>query len=649
MIVIGGSGMRNREKEILNYILKHDEASIDVLMSKFSISRRTLYYDISRINTLLKPYGELVNSNHAFHFIGEQQYAEHLVLGNMRLNNEQYLHYEMRYVKILQEIFLETFVDRQSLASIMLVSESTVIQTIQRMKIDLLEEGIELYFDNGYRLRGNEYAIRMKFLALNIRYPVEDLIIKNSVYQFVSDAGIELVAFSNDLLVHYIQFAYSRLRQGLQIKDYKGLEEAASYSYFSDMKGLLKDAPNAEHVFLSAYIRSLPNHKSVGTDKALAQELILAIEQKAMIHFRDKQECINHLSRHLSSSYYRIKFQFPVSNPILEDIRFKYTFLFRLIKHIFQNTEALSALKNIRDAEIAFLVSYVGAYIDKDALTQLKRQRVYITCPNGITLAKSIQYQIEYYFPNVEIMGVISFSELANFIACEDEWVISTVDIPQLKNVITVSPILKGNDIERINETIFDGEIQDYRFHMADIIEIIKKHGSVHNEEGLIKDLMVYQRKLNIKKGGQYMLKDLITSENVNIVDSVESWEDAIKLTAQPLLKNKDIEQRYVQAMIDNVNQYGPYIVLADYFALPHSRPEDGVNQLSMSLLVVKNGFDMLGKQVKVVVVLAATDNHKHLKALASLTELFAEEDNIHGITQSADVKSIIGIVEKYS
>ena len=55
------------------------------------------------------------------------------------------------------------------------------------------------------------------------------------------------------------------------------------------------------------------------------------------------------------------------------------------------------------------------------------------------------------------------------------------------------------------------------------------------------------------------------------------SWEEAIRLTAQPLLTKGKIKESYIQAMIDKVKEYGPFINIGEYLALPHARPEEGV------------------------------------------------------------------------
>lgn len=80
--------------------------------------------------------------------------------------------------------------------------------------------------------------------------------------------------------------------------------------------------------------------------------------------------------------------------------------------------------------------------------------------------------------------------------------------------------------------------------------------------------------------------------------------------------------------MIQSVNDYGPYMVIADYFALLHARPGEGVNQQSMSLLVIKEPVDMLGKPVKIFMVLAAEDNQSHLDSLQKIMAIFMEPKN---------------------
>ncbi|CAM5545733.1 Ascorbate-specific PTS system EIIA component OS=Lysinibacillus sphaericus OX=1421 GN=LS41612_15885 PE=4 SV=1 [Lysinibacillus sphaericus] len=84
------------------------------------------------------------------------------------------------------------------------------------------------------------------------------------------------------------------------------------------------------------------------------------------------------------------------------------------------------------------------------------------------------------------------------------------------------------------------------------------------------------------------MLTELLQSETIQITNEVANWQDAIRIAASPLLQQNKIEKRYIQAMIDSIEHHGPYVVLTPKVAIPHARPSDGVNELSMSLLVLQ-------------------------------------------------------------
>lgn len=126
------------------------------------------------------------------------------------------------------------------------------------------------------------------------------------------------------------------------------------------------------------------------------------------------------------------------------------------------------------------------------------------------------------------------------------------------------------------------------------------------------------------------MLKEFLKG-NMTIVENVSSWEEALKIGAKSLVDNKNIEERYVQAIIDNVYKYGPYIVLTDGVAMPHSRPEEGVLKKGMSFLKVKNGVDFYQTEGKVYLffTLAAENADGHQDAIAELAEFLGDDEKL--------------------
>ena len=114
------------------------------------------------------------------------------------------------------------------------------------------------------------------------------------------------------------------------------------------------------------------------------------------------------------------------------------------------------------------------------------------------------------------------------------------------------------------------------------------------------------------------MLKEML-KEKIQIIEDAENWEEAIKISAKPLLDNNNIEYRYVDSIINNIYKYGAYIVLVDGAAMAHSRPEDGVIKMGMSFLKIKNGIDFYKTENKVYLffTLAAEDSSSHQDAMS--------------------------------
>ncbi|EKV57656.1 PTS sugar transporter subunit IIA [Brachyspira hampsonii] len=126
------------------------------------------------------------------------------------------------------------------------------------------------------------------------------------------------------------------------------------------------------------------------------------------------------------------------------------------------------------------------------------------------------------------------------------------------------------------------------------------------------------------------MLKEFLKG-NIKIVESVSNWEEALKIGARSLVDNGNIEEKYIQAIIDDVYKYGPYIVLTEGAAMPHSRPENGVLKKGMSFLKVKNGVDFYKTDEKVYLffTLAAENADGHQEAISELAEFLSNNEKL--------------------
>ena len=138
------------------------------------------------------------------------------------------------------------------------------------------------------------------------------------------------------------------------------------------------------------------------------------------------------------------------------------------------------------------------------------------------------------------------------------------------------------------------------------------------------------------------MIKDILSDDNIQLNIKPDSWKEAIEESAQPLLDKKVIEDKYVHAMINSVKEFGPYIVFGNGLALAHARPEDGVNELGLSVATLNTPIDFGNEgndYAEVVFCLAAVDSYSHLNIIKSLVGLLDEEDKLNQLKKSKDIE----------
>lgn len=135
----------------------------------------------------------------------------------------------------------------------------------------------------------------------------------------------------------------------------------------------------------------------------------------------------------------------------------------------------------------------------------------------------------------------------------------------------------------------------------------------------------------------------LLKQENVQICESADDWQDAIRISVQPLEQGGYVESCYKDEIIENVEKLGPYIVIAEDIALPHARPEQGVIGTQISITLFRQGVQFKGRDTtaRLFVTLAAKDNNEHLEALSQISELLSNEEVVNQILAAPDAQTL--------
>lgn len=150
------------------------------------------------------------------------------------------------------------------------------------------------------------------------------------------------------------------------------------------------------------------------------------------------------------------------------------------------------------------------------------------------------------------------------------------------------------------------------------------------------------------------LLKQIVDNNHFLFVDEFPSWQDSIYGAAKPFLDDGTVEKAYLDKIIENVNEFGPYFVIMPDVAMPHSTLGGvGVNKTAIGFCKVKKPvvFDPADetKNARLFFTLAAVDNDKHLKNMQMLSEMLMKDGIIEDLLSAETKEDLLDIDKKYS
>lgn len=149
------------------------------------------------------------------------------------------------------------------------------------------------------------------------------------------------------------------------------------------------------------------------------------------------------------------------------------------------------------------------------------------------------------------------------------------------------------------------------------------------------------------------MLKEIVANNRCTFQEKFDHWEDAIRSSYEPLLKEKIVEDVYVNAVIDCVNKYGPYIVIVPGIAMPHSTEgAAGCNGTAVSFMKVDESVDFdpedPDKKAQLFFSLAAVDHEKHIENIQQLMDTLMNEEIVDALLKVKNFEDLKNVAETY-
>lgn len=147
------------------------------------------------------------------------------------------------------------------------------------------------------------------------------------------------------------------------------------------------------------------------------------------------------------------------------------------------------------------------------------------------------------------------------------------------------------------------------------------------------------------------MLDQLLSEENIRVREECQDWQAVVDRGAGILLEQGCIEYEYVSRIKDYLEEHGPYMVIAPGVVLLHARPEDGVNDVCMSLMTLKHPVAFGHAQndpVDIVITFATLDSEMHVQALSQMMQLLSDEACLRKLREAKEATEVLRIIQPF-
>ncbi len=149
------------------------------------------------------------------------------------------------------------------------------------------------------------------------------------------------------------------------------------------------------------------------------------------------------------------------------------------------------------------------------------------------------------------------------------------------------------------------------------------------------------------------MLKEFVEQKHYKFAQKASDWKEAVRMSCESLEADGTVDDTYKEVIIECVEKYGPYIVIAPMVAMPHSQENaKGVAKTAIGFMKLEEpvSFDPEDpeKDAKVFFTLASCNSEQHLANMAKLADMLMNEDLMEELMDAKTPEDLLALQAKY-
>ncbi|MDD4369812.1 MAG: PTS sugar transporter subunit IIA [Anaerostipes sp.] len=692
--------MNQRSTEIVQLLSKEkDEITISGFAEYFQVSQKTIRNDLKEINSILnenKRDKVIINSGGKINIPENFEEAMPILLEGdfyqYKLSREE--REQVASAMIVNSI---DYITLATIADHLFVSRATVINDLKAIKAFIRKGNLEVvsHANKGLRIEGAEsdkrrFLLNLLQSSVSVYDKHKEVVSKyvsvqagdSSVIQkIISEQEQRYKKYLKDStfqeIILYLRIMVNRNQAGEFLEPQEdtnsenymfALDTLKYISQYCDVVTTEDDIKNFSHFLDSVrYMNHGTFSKNTIIIQMITRQYIAGISSELGINLNTDYDFFENLSNHLESIFSAPAMEYQevdVINEVLENNQDVLESVINQMFVIYQYTD-----RELSDIEIKYIAIHVCAAIERKKNKEVAF-RVIVACHAGIGTSRLLLEKLKRHF-KFRVVDVISAHEAMCIEPNSADFVISTIPLDgcSLEYVVVSAAfndadyIRVGNRIDalrnnRNHSTNVDEEglsakrlIDEIRPLVYDTIESEEKAKDFEKE---ISKVIRYHFKQSVENEAGIIspyLHHLLQAANIEVDVECNDWRDAVRRSGEKLVERGYIEDRYIDAMIHSIEEYGSYVVLAKGFALPHAKVEEGSIRLGMHFIRLKNpvpfGVEELDP-IEFVCCLSAIDHKSYLKAFFSLVNMLKDDEYRQMLHDAESPEEMTRIIEKY-
>ncbi|WP_138418635.1 BglG family transcription antiterminator [Aquibacillus sediminis] len=185
----------------------------------------------------------------------------------------------------------------------------------------------------------------------------------------------------------------------------------------------------------------------------LVADLTTKLSKLTLTSFESDAVLTRGLAVHIHSVINRIKYGFPITNPLLADVKKMYPYMFNMVMIALDEIREKYDL-DVPEDEAAYLVLHFQAAIERLEGTREQEKKTLIVCHMGVGTSYLLEAKVKQYYQDITILACVGQGDVDDFLEkTAVDFIISTVPLDRIHVPhVVISPLLEAKDKENLNQ-----------------------------------------------------------------------------------------------------------------------------------------------------------------------------------------------------